>query len=159
MGVVCSEHGGPLDATSILLLGSDETACRTVRLNVSRCKTVALFPGQVVMVSGINPRGDTLLVEQIMSECELMSHAPPNNADALSFVVASGPFTHNDDLVYEPLHDLMTYLSTQPPNVLILTGPFLDAGHSLISQESTTLAETFDSFFEKMITGIVDMIG
>lgn len=110
------------------------------------------------MVSGMNPKGDVLMVEEVITEQNLQPPKPPQIADRLSFVIAAGPYTNDDDLVYDPLQDLVMYLKENRPNVLILCGPFMEADHKVIS-DNITLAETFEAFFEKMINGIVEAIG
>lgn len=132
--------------------------CRTVRLNFSKAKSVGVFPGQVVMVSGINPRGDVFMVDELLTEQNLQPPTPPSNADRLSCVIAAGPYTQDDDLVYDPLQDLVNYLKENRPNVLILCGPFMEADHKLIS-DNVTLAEPFEVFFEKMIAGVAEAVG
>ena len=67
----------------------------------------------------------------------------------LQILIASGPFTQSDTLNYQPLADLATYAAKHKPDVVILIGPFVDATHPLI--EDCTLAETFQSFFEKLL--------
>ncbi|XP_075153605.1 DNA polymerase alpha subunit B [Haematobia irritans] len=158
IGTIHSDYDGPLDPSSTILVGSDEATCHTVRLNFSKTKSVGIFPGQVVMVSGMNPKGDVLMVEEIITEQNLQPPKPPQIEDRLSFVIAAGPYTHDDDLVYDPLQDLVMYLKENRPNVLILCGPFMEAEHKVIG-DNVTLAETFEAFFEKMITGIVEAIG
>uniref|UniRef100_A0A1I8PTT3 DNA polymerase alpha subunit B n=1 Tax=Stomoxys calcitrans TaxID=35570 RepID=A0A1I8PTT3_STOCA len=158
IGIIHSDYDGPLDPSSTILVGSDESMCHTVRLNFSKTKSVGVFPGQVVMVTGMNPKGDVLMVEEVITEQNLQPPKPPQIADRLSFVIAAGPYTHDDDLVYDPLQDLVMYLKENRPNVLILCGPFMEADHKIIN-DNVTLAETFEAFFEKMITGIVEAIG
>ncbi|XP_037812195.1 DNA polymerase alpha subunit B [Lucilia sericata] len=158
IGTIFSDYDGPLDPSSTLLVGSDEMSCRTVRLNFSKTKSVGVFPGQVVMVSGMNPKGDIFMVEELFTEQNLKPPTPPSIVEQLSFVIAAGPYTQDDDLVYDPLQDLVMYLKEHRPNVLILCGPFMEAEHKLIS-DNITLAETFEIFFEKMITGIVEAVG
>uniref|UniRef100_A0A1B0FHG0 DNA polymerase alpha subunit B n=1 Tax=Glossina morsitans morsitans TaxID=37546 RepID=A0A1B0FHG0_GLOMM len=136
IGTIYSDYDGALDSASTLLVGSDIMMCRTVRLNFSKMKSVAVFPGQVVLASGINPRGDVFVVEELFTEQDLMMPSPPRLAEQLSFVVAAGPFTNDDDLVYDPLQDLVTYLKENKPNVLILTGPFVDSNHKLIKENA-----------------------
>jgi len=45
---------------------------------------------------------------------------------ALHMMVAAGPFTQANDLLYEPLLDLLDLCKRDKPHVLILMGPFLD---------------------------------
>ena len=61
------------------------------------------------------------------------------NGEALSVVVACGPFTTADNLEYEPLEELLTNVASEKPDVLILVGPFVDASHPLLQQGDATL--------------------
>ncbi|XP_064555314.1 DNA polymerase alpha subunit B [Drosophila montana] len=154
VGMIHSDDDGPLDAHSALLavLNTDD---KCLALNFSQIKSASIFPGQVVLAKGFIPRGDTFVVEEIYTDRKL-TPPPPLKVDRdVQFVVAAGPYTHNTDLFYDPLHELLKYLKEHRPNVLLLTGPFVDAEHKLVGD----LAETFDSFFEKMIAGIMDVVG
>ncbi|KAH8407200.1 hypothetical protein KR222_010321 [Zaprionus bogoriensis] len=154
VGMIHSDDDGPLDAHSALLavLDTDE---KFLALNFSKLKSTSIFPGQVVLAKGFIPRGDTFVVEEIYTDRKL-SPPPPLKLDRdLQFVVAAGPYTHSTDLFYDPLHDLLKYLKEHRPDVLLLTGPFVDAEHKLVGE----MAETFDSFFEKMVAGIMDVVG
>lgn len=154
VGMIHSEDEGPLDAHSALLavLDTDE---KFLTLNFSKIKSTSIFPGQVVLAKGFIPRGDTFVVEEICTDRKLTPPPPLKLDRELQFVVAAGPYTHSTDLFYDPLHDLLKYLKEHRPDVLLLTGPFVDAEHKLAGE----MAETFDSFFEKMIAGIMDVVG
>ncbi|KAH8341990.1 hypothetical protein KR059_007554 [Drosophila kikkawai] len=155
VGMIHSEDDGPLDAHSAFLSVTDAEENSFLSLNFSRIKSASIFPGQVVLAKGFIPKGNSFVVEEIHTERKLTPPAPLKVDRELQFVVAAGPFTHSTDLIYEPLHDLLKYLKEHRPDVLVLTGPFLDADHSIVSE----LAETFDSFFEKMIAGIMEVVG
>lgn len=154
VGMIHSEEEGPLDAHSALLavLDTDE---KFLTLNFSKIKSTSIFPGQVVLAKGFIPRGDTFVVEEIYTDRKLTPPPPLKLDRELQFVVAAGPYTQSTDLFYDPLHDLLKYLKEHRPDVLLLTGPFVDAEHKLVGE----MAETFDSFFEKMIAGIMDVVG
>ena len=61
------------------------------------------------------------------------------NGEALSVVVACGPFTTADNLEYEPLEELLGNVASEKPDVLILVGPFVDASHPLLQEGDATL--------------------
>ena len=63
----------------------------------------------------------------------------------LSILVAAGPFTSKDDMLYEPLQAVLNHCSEQPPDVLLLLGPFVDAEHPLV--QAGTLQDSFDDIF------------
>lgn len=48
-------------------------------------------------------------------------------------MIAGGPFTPESDLSFSALHSLLSTAATQRPDVLILTGPFLDLEHPLLA--------------------------
>ncbi|XP_016987416.2 DNA polymerase alpha subunit B [Drosophila rhopaloa] len=159
VGMVHSEDDGPLDAHSAFLAviddSTDEVEDNFLSLNFSRIRSASIFPGQVVLAKGFIPKGKSFVVEEIYTERKLTPPTPLKVDRELQFVVAAGPFTDSTDLFYEPLHDLLKYIKEHRPDVLVLTGPFLDADHKIVGE----LAETFDSFFEKMIGGIMEAVG
>jgi DNA polymerase alpha subunit B len=73
----------------------------------------------------------------------------------LNIVVASGPFTTDDNLLYDHLDKLMLYCKNNKPDVLILTGAFLSTRSPLIEDIATTI----DEHFEKMLMGILETVG
>lgn len=157
VGRICCDNEGKLDASSTLLIGTDDTKLRSVHLNFSRIKSFAVVPGQTILVKGVNPRGDVLYVNEIGNEITLNSPKHAQLTEPLSMVIASGPFTKTTDISYEPMHELIQYCQTNKPNVLIINGPFLDADNQVIA--TGELPESYGTFFEKMIIGIVDAIG
>lgn len=57
-------------------------------------------------------------------------------------IVASGPYTLNDDLAFKPLEELLDMCSKQKPDVILLMGPFLSIHHPKIaSAQLTSLPE------------------
>ncbi|XP_017041845.1 DNA polymerase alpha subunit B [Drosophila ficusphila] len=159
VGMIHSEDDGPLDAHSAFLSviddDTEEVEDTFLSLNFSRIKSASIFPGQVVLAKGFIPRGKTFVVEEIHTERKLTPPTPLKVDRELQFVVAAGPFTDCTDLFYEPLQELLKYIKEHRPDVLVLTGPFLDADHKMVGD----MAETFDSFFEKMIGGIMEAVG
>ncbi|XP_026850755.1 DNA polymerase alpha subunit B [Drosophila persimilis] len=155
VGMIHSEDDGPLDAHSAFLAVTDGEESSFLDLNFTRIKSASIFPGQVVLAKGFIPKGNSFVVEEIHTERKLTPPSPLKVDRELQFVVAAGPYTHSTDLFYDPLHDLLKYLKDHRPDVLVLVGPFVDADHKLVAE----MAETFDSFFEKMVSGIMDVVG
>jgi hypothetical protein len=52
---------------------------------------------------------------------------------SLSIVAAAGPLTCSDDLTYDPLTALLEALRPNPPDLLLLLGPFVDAEHPRVA--------------------------
>lgn len=74
---------------------------------------------------------------------------------SLNIVVASAPFTSSDNLLYEFLDKLILYCSNNKPDLLLLTGPYLNQSSDLLAEIATNL----DEHFEKMLQGIIDTVG
>uniref|UniRef100_A0A182W366 DNA polymerase alpha subunit B n=1 Tax=Anopheles minimus TaxID=112268 RepID=A0A182W366_9DIPT len=154
-----TENGaGRNHASKLAIVDFDEHTLRYTRLDLSKVKIPSwwsLFPGQTVLLEGINPRGLLFSVSQIYCERTLGLPRTPTSLDkTLTLVIASAPFTDRDDLLYEKLSSLLAYCSNNPPDVLILTGPFADANCKLYAE----VAETFNEYFEKIIGTIMNSI-
>ncbi|XP_058118224.1 DNA polymerase alpha subunit B [Anopheles ziemanni] len=136
----------------------DENTLRWTRLDLSKIVTPgwSLFPGQTVLLEGINPRGTLFTVQRIHHERILtLPRTPIGLERPITMVIASAPFTDRDDLLYEKLSGLLQYCTSDPPDVLLLTGPFADASCSLYAD----VAEPFEEYFEKIIATIMGAVG
>ncbi|XP_068731616.1 DNA polymerase alpha subunit B-like [Montipora capricornis] len=163
IGRICCDSNGKLNVQSVLLEGSQELSGGTrVKLDLSEVRQFALFPGQIVAAEGVNSTGEKLVVNKICTGMQLpfWSSLEPNPVKALSQVsepflmmVAAGPFTTSDSLLYEPLADLMKTVENDKPDLLILLGPFVDSKHDQIVNGD--LEEPFEDLFEKQVQEIV----
>ncbi|EPS37365.1 hypothetical protein H072_8945 [Dactylellina haptotyla CBS 200.50] len=125
---------------SLLLEGSrGKGEGKRVRLDLSALKGYALFPGMLAAFKAINPTGDKLLVKSVLS--------PPRYPEAASKVqelekemeklmlgnlnvfMAAGPYTPDDNLDFEGLTELVDKIVEKVPDVVFLTGPFIDTEH------------------------------
>ncbi|XP_063591450.1 DNA polymerase alpha subunit B-like [Penaeus indicus] len=148
VGRICCDSVGRLNFASVLLEGSREiSGGNAVPLDLSHLSEFSLFPGQIVAVRGVNTTGNKLVVQELLPGKILPLPDSPdiikNAAGAVQVVVASGPFTTTDNLLYEPLTDLLSVLKENPPHMLILLGPLLDAAHPLVVENQ--LAETHEA--------------
>lgn len=157
VGRVCSDSDCQLDLHSTLLIGADETGLQTHRLHFDRLKSFALLPGQTVFVQGVNPRADSFFVDEIISDRDLTYADLPDVEKNLSIIVATGPFTGQNDLSYEPLKELLIYCKQNKPDVLILLGPFLDADHPFVL--NGLMKSSFEVYFDNMIAELANSIG
>lgn len=158
VGRICSDAETKINPSSTLLVSTDDTKLRSVRLNFSNMNSVALFAGQIVAVRGINARGDMFFVQEICSERELVrSPRPSGLTEPLNLLIVSGPYTQTDDLTYEPLHDVLTCCKENRPDVLIMIGPFVDANHGMIVDG--LLSDSYDVFFEKIVALVMESVG
>ena len=67
----------------------------------------------------------------------------------LSILVAAGPFTSKDDVLYEPLQAVLDHCNERPPHVLLLLGPFVDAEHPLL--QAGTIQDSFNDVFATQV--------
>uniref|UniRef100_A0A7S2ERG3 DNA polymerase alpha subunit B n=2 Tax=Ditylum brightwellii TaxID=49249 RepID=A0A7S2ERG3_9STRA len=151
IGRICNEaHEGKLNRTSLLLEGSrHQSNGMRVNLDISPLldanletrSSFSLFPGQIVAVEGINASGRKLVAHKL---CE--GAAPPkavltagemkefykSEKEGMKIMTCAGPYTTMDNLEYNPLSDLLQQIREEQPDVVILTGPFVDIKHPLV---------------------------
>ncbi|CAL4911022.1 unnamed protein product [Urochloa decumbens] len=165
VGVVTCDGEGRLNEKSILLQGSVEhSRGERVRLDLKDLDQFSLFPGQVVGIEGHNPSGhcfvasklidlipvsvDTQLPTAKKQAVDNESHQSSDTGTlsrALSSVIAAGPYTTTDNLLFEPLQELLSYACRKQPQLLILMGPFIDSDHPDIKKG--TVDQTFHDIF------------
>ncbi|ETN44812.1 uncharacterized protein HMPREF1541_09687 [Cyphellophora europaea CBS 101466] len=114
-----------------------------VTLDVSALPHYTFFPGQIVAVRGTNASGLYFSVKEVLPVPRLpMPVSAPTVIDTLSeklssqplnILYASGPYTADDNLLFEPLQELCEQAASQMADALILTGPFLDTEHPLLA--------------------------
>lgn len=158
---------GRLNAQSLVLETSRKTGNgRRIPLRVHTLKGFQFFPGQIVALKGINATGDDFTVSEILEPpllpgaasppAALLSHLErlnggPDSMDTdsapppLNMIIASGPYTPDSNLDYEPLHALCDIASDVYVDTLILTGPFIDIDHPLIATGDFDLPDTLDA--------------
>ncbi|KAJ3020246.1 UNVERIFIED_CONTAM: DNA-directed DNA polymerase alpha subunit pol12 [Siphonaria sp. JEL0065] len=104
---------------------------------------IHFFPGQVIGLSGVNPSGRLLIVQDIFNVPRLefatsrvnniiqMYSGPGNEGRVINMMIAAGPFSV--DVVdgdgapsYEPLQEFGKVVCSEKPDVVILCGPFVD---------------------------------
>lgn len=167
---------GKLNAASLVL----ETSRRTggglrIPLNMDKVRAYQFFPGQIVALRGSNTSGHSFTVTQILDLPLLPNAASAPSALAahrqrllgssdamdtdsepmpLQVIYASGPYTADDNLDFEPLHQLCTVAADSYVDAVVLTGPFIDNEHPLIATGDFDLPEeaTFDPDTATMAT-------
>ncbi|XP_044253574.1 DNA polymerase alpha subunit B [Tribolium madens] len=127
---------------------------RTIKLNFLKLDKMSLFNGQTVVIYG-HSMIKNFMVDKLFTGIFLPKpEIPITLNETLQMMVASGPFTLSDNLLYEPLDSLLKHVIRFKPNLLILMGPFVDKNHSLLM----ALTESFDSFFENIVAGIMERL-
>ncbi|EAQ86329.1 hypothetical protein CHGG_07582 [Chaetomium globosum CBS 148.51] len=147
---------GKLNAASLVLESSRRLGNGLrVPLNLSKLQGYQFFPGQIVALRGINTSGRDFTVHQVLDipllpnaasdPDTLASHLArlrggPDAMDSddtppppLTILFASGPYTADDNLDFEPLHTLCSEAADIYADAVVLTGPFLDAEHPLLA--------------------------
>jgi len=106
-------------------------------------------------VEGPNPSGKLLLVNKLYQTLPLPFHVTEqSNPIPFSVIVAAGPWTTSDNMEYAPLDAFLNEVSNNPPEVLILVGPFVDTDHPFV--QSGVLPETFEQKLEIIIQKIIE---
>ena len=145
--ICCEAAEGRINKSSIVLEGSRrDSAGRRVHLELQDIPFYSLFPGQIVMVEGVNSSGRKMIAKRIIEGLplplpksaakELLKYHHDTlyqGGKPLSVITAAGPFTTSDNLDYAPLEDLLIKIIKQKPDVLILTGPFVDITHPILA--------------------------
>lgn len=157
--IFCGGREDKLDQKSCIFIGFDENKSRIVQLDFSKLKpSVQVFPGEICIIGGSNPRGKIFYVTELFSE-RMLENCPPPTKNQLSepvhLVIASAPFTATDNLLFEYLEKLMVNCQNNKPDVLILTGAFLPIKSQLIFD----VAMELDEHFKKMVAGISERVG
>lgn len=120
-------------------------------LNMDNIENFSLFNSQVVVFKGLNTPTHFVVKEiyQIPHQIRELKLVKD-----IHIVVATGPFTMPENNLYEPLADLLKYITETEPDVVVLLGPFLD------SQQPGTIQinEEYDSFFNSIINELIKKI-
>ncbi|XP_029962856.1 DNA polymerase alpha subunit B [Salarias fasciatus] len=158
LGQVCCDSNGKLNAQSVLLEAGPEQGGQQVPVDLSELKEYSLFPGQVVVMEGMNATGRKLVASKLYEGVPLPFHTPDVKIEAdeepLNILVACGPYTPSDSLTFDPLLDLIGVIVRDRPDVCLLLGPFVDSKHEQV--EKAQLTETFEAIFSRCIESIVD---
>ncbi|KAF6156904.1 hypothetical protein GIB67_000444 [Kingdonia uniflora] len=166
VGMVCCDAEGRLNENSILLQGSaEQSGGQNVRLDLQKLTQFSFFPGQVVGIEGHNPSGHCLIASKVVDSIplsvssdlelppskkqavdqEFQPNAPSTTSEELSLIVAAGPFTTTDNLLFQPLIELLAYASRKQPQLVMLLGPFVDSEHPDIKRGA--IDRSFDDIF------------
>ncbi|KAL2821494.1 DNA polymerase alpha subunit B N-terminal-domain-containing protein [Aspergillus granulosus] len=146
---------GKLNPASLVLETSRRTgAGRRVPLNVDSIPMVNFFPGQIVALLGINASGNYFSVKEVLPPPLLppaVSSIPTiertnerieeSGCSALNVMVASGPYTSDDNLDFEPLREICQKAAESYADAVVLLGPFLDIEHPLLASGDFDLPE------------------
>ncbi|KAK1760411.1 DNA polymerase [Echria macrotheca] len=156
---------GKLNAASLVLETSRSTGnAFRVPLDLKKLKGYQFFPGQIVALRGSNTSGREFSATELLEipllpnaasdAAALEAHrdrlrggpdAMDSDSDPSPLVVlyASGPYSADDNLDFEPLHTLCSRAADTYADALVLCGPFIDAEHPLIASGDFDLPDEF----------------
>ena len=176
VGRVCLDGEiGRLNASSVALelkrVGKIGGSERMV-LDLREVPSFGIFPGQIIGVRGAT-MGSRLIVTEATTNASLPRiKIPLKNAKALYQArhkggptrvwVACGPYTNNSNLSYESLQSFLAEASQakNPPNVIIMMGPFIDADHPMCKTGETTyegVPISFSFLWEKLFLQLMSV--
>ncbi|KAE8542848.1 hypothetical protein D1P53_000911 [Cryptococcus gattii VGV] len=133
-----------------------------VRGGAPGVKGFSLYSGCLVCIKGRNGGGSKFVAEEILllppsllpqtSASELIDfqYGDKLKGEPLSLMVAAGPYTLNENLLFEPFETLVDKVLEDRPDVFILLGPFIDSQHPII--KSCAVTETPQEIFRKQIS-------
>ncbi|CAF1260599.1 unnamed protein product [Adineta ricciae] len=152
VGRIVCDSAGQLNAQSITLEGSSRTSkCNRVRLDVSSLSSYSLFPGQIVMVSGIYTNDGCFHAKQLTTPPPIPPTTETKIANDLNFMVAAGPFLLANGN-FSALEELLRRAVEDPSvQTLVLLGPFVDERSSYVQKlQDKTYEQVFNEIIEKI---------
>ncbi|KAK6536519.1 DNA-directed DNA polymerase alpha subunit pol12 [Arthrobotrys megalospora] len=127
------------EASLLLEASRGGGAGKRVRLDLTALKGYAFFPGMLVAFKATNPTGDKLIVNSILdpptyfeacsSVAQLEDEVQKLSSGNLNVFIAAGPYTTDDNLDFEGLIELVDKIVETEPDVVFLSGPFIDTEH------------------------------
>ncbi|KAM4848023.1 DNA polymerase alpha subunit B isoform X1 [Urocitellus parryii] len=158
LGQIGCDSNGKLNSKSVILEGDREhSSGAQIPVDLTELKEYSLFPGQVVIMEGINTTGRKLIATKLYEGVPLPFYQPTEedgDFEQTMVMVACGPYTTSDSITYEPLLDLITVINRDRPDVCVLFGPFLDAKHEQV--ENCLLTSPFEDVFRQCLRTIIE---
>ncbi|XP_015974960.1 DNA polymerase alpha subunit B isoform X3 [Rousettus aegyptiacus] len=158
LGQIGCDSNGKLNNKSVILEGDREhSSGAQVPVDLSELREYSLFPGQVVIMEGLNTTGRKLVATKLYEGVPLPFYQPTEedgDFEQNMVLVACGPYTTSDSITYDPLLDLITIINHDRPDVCILFGPFLDAKHEQV--ENCLLTSSFEDVFKQCLRTIAE---
>jgi len=142
-----------------------------VKLDISVLNKYSIFPGQTVVVKGVNTSGHEVVAQAIYDDFSDPIKNPlddnalktrwmnPESQTVISapiiVLTAFGPFTATNTFVYKgsPLQSFAKVVAQKKPTVLILLGPLIDVNNPAVHTLNVTFQEAavnlLNSFFKE----------
>lgn len=143
-------------SNSVSFIGFDEMKSRVVDVDLSKLSQGQVFSGQTCIIEGNNPRGRVFYVNQLHCERKLFApQIPMSLTSSIQIMIASGPFSDADNLMFEYLEQLTTVCVNNKPDLLILTGTFFNKTSKLIYE----LDEDVEDNFNRILNLLSEKLG
>ncbi|KAF9431268.1 DNA-directed DNA polymerase alpha subunit pol12 [Podila epigama] len=163
IGRICSDANEGKSNDKSLMLETSMTlgGGSRIRIDVSEILSFSFFPGQIVVLSGINANGSIFVVTAVHELPTLpMAKASPLDLQDFQYrklggqpvkiITAAGPYTLNDNLLFEPFAALMDHVDRERPDILLLMGPFVSSQHPSIQSGNIDMSP--EAYFSKYIS-------
>ncbi|CAK5284436.1 unnamed protein product [Mycena citricolor] len=124
--------------------------------------SASLFPGAFACLRGKNGGGGYFQVSEILLlPCPPPTDDPVKLENPFSVLIASGPYTSDQDLGFRPWRGpMLKKIQETKPDVVILLGPFIDAMHPLIQSgdSDSTPLNLFRTRFADPLRAYLDSV-
>ncbi|XP_024429897.1 DNA polymerase alpha subunit B isoform X2 [Desmodus rotundus] len=158
LGRIGCDSNGKLNNKSVILEGDREhSSGARIPVDLSELTEYSLFPGQVVIMEGVNTTGSKFVATKLYEGVPPPFYQPTEEDgefEQTMVLVACGPYTTSDSITYDPLLDLVAVINHDRPDVCILFGPFLDAKHEQV--ENCLLTSPFEDVFKQCLRTITE---
>ncbi|KAJ1640746.1 hypothetical protein T492DRAFT_925876 [Pavlovales sp. CCMP2436] len=142
--IICDSEGKINPQSVFLETTRASSAGVRIKLELADVPDFVIFRGQVIVVRGTNSRGNAISVREVFTAAP---RPPPSPAtDGARVLVASGPYTTDDSLTYEPMRDLLAAASRHTAHAILLLGPFVDDAHPSV-RDGLLPGYTYEQFF------------
>merc|ERR1740123_559975 len=137
-----------------------------IKLDLTQCAALSLFPGQIVAIKGINSSGKEIVVSKIYQNASAKlkqvfdeQKAVSAKDESLKIMVACGPFTARNSVEFKhsPLCEFGKQVVAQKPNIVLLMGPFTDSDNEMIRKND--LQCTLHELFEHLLSAFISFVG
>jgi DNA polymerase alpha subunit B len=95
---------------------------------------------EILEIPSLNPVASSIDTIDIVNDRLI---GPDGNTRSLVTIVASGPYTTEEDLDFSPFNALLAAAQDIQADSLVLAGPFIDAEHPLVRNGDFDLPENF----------------
>jgi DNA polymerase alpha subunit B len=140
----------------------------------------SLFPGQIVALEGMNTTGRKLTAHRILEGAppllkttsvrelrEFQYSSDLQDGKPLRVITACGPFTTSNSMDYQPFIDLMHVVLEQQPDVVMLTGPFVDTRQTAVQngnpvvddgESGVEVVVSYETVFAQRIAALIEEV-